>query len=498
MIVSTVLLVLAGLALAVLWRRSIARADRMTSRIVAFGFAVRTFAGLALFWISELRFPLGEHLQRGRGLWFFAADAEIYLDAALRAARAGLPAVLFLDRSTQAPSFVQALALFLYAFTESAAAALLLNAFCFVVTCAIVLRWAQAIAAPRTATLLAMTALSLSPSGVLWATQPLKESFFQLVVVALFATCFVWQRAWREGRLFAAVGSAIGIALLLLVLAGVRWYFAGTALVGCVLFFVLAAWSTPKRRVWVALLALPLLAVMARGVVVGGGAHILIPLEKALLLKPEALRELPSYMRRIVPEVRGNLERLGGATAIQAPDGAPVMMGGALAMFVPSTFLSREYRLAVLADIDTLFFDAVFVLGIAMAMRRPRRTSPVFWLIVFVTLVMTLALAYTIPNFGLLFRLRSLILTGCALLPLARRSGGEQIRRDVLDATRGDDLDVRANLGGIRMRDEHAAEAEGGGLAGAEVGLRDAADLAEEAHFAEDREVVRDRDVALR
>src|SRR5437016_948103 len=74
----------------------------------------------------------------------------------------------------------------------------------------------------------------------------------------------------------------------------------------------------------------------------------------------------------------------------------------------------------------------------------------------------------------------------------------KQHLREFFDSAYADDFDVGADLGGVRLRDDDAAEAEGGGFAGAEIGLRHAADLAEKTHFAEEDDVEGDRPVALR
>src|SRR4051794_5835471 len=74
----------------------------------------------------------------------------------------------------------------------------------------------------------------------------------------------------------------------------------------------------------------------------------------------------------------------------------------------------------------------------------------------------------------------------------------EQQVREFVDAADTYHLHVGADFGGIRLRQDHAAESEGGGFAGAEIGLRHAADLTEQANLAEDDHVMRDGDVALR
>jgi SAM-dependent methyltransferase len=54
----------------------------------------------------------------------------------------------------------------------------------------------------------------------------------------------------------------------------------------------------------------------------------------------------------------------------------------------------------------------------------------------------------------------------------------EEQRGDVFDPPHGHDLDVRADLDRVRMRNDDAAESEGGRFARTQVGLRDTADLA--------------------
>lgn len=475
MVLSTTLLFFSGIGLFAWWRKEFAGEARITRAIVGAAFAMRTCAGLGLFWISQVRLPIAQALQRGGGLWFFAEDARIYLDDAMFFSHHGLFAERPGDPIVQAAAFSKTLAVFFTLFGGSAVAALLLNAICFLAMCSIVLRWARAIGAPRNVTLIAILALSLSPSGVLWSTQPLKESFFQLTVVAFFACCFVWQRAWRDGRAETTLAASLGLIALLPVIAGIRWYFAGVVLGGCVVFFIVNAWAVPRRRVRLFVLAVPFVLALAQGVVAGGGRSVVPQLRDAMLLDPQELRTITASFAKIVPRVRGNLERLGGTTTIRVATKTPRIAGGALAMFVPRAVLAplgvvalegnRAFWLG--ADIDTLFFDAIVFAGIALSLRRVRQASPVFWLIAFVIVVMTIALSYTIPNFGLLFRLRSLILTGCALLPLARRSGGEEMRHDILDAAHGDDLDVGADLRGVALREEDAPEAERRRLASA-------------------------------
>lgn len=73
-------------------------------------------------------------------------------------------------------------------------------------------------------------------------------------------------------------------------------------------------------------------------------------------------------------------------------------------------------------EIDTVVFDVVSLfclVTIIGAIRRRELRAPVFWLILVVTVVIGGLLAYTVSNFGTLFRHREMVLLGLLLLPLA-------------------------------------------------------------------------------
>jgi magnesium-transporting ATPase (P-type) len=73
-------------------------------------------------------------------------------------------------------------------------------------------------------------------------------------------------------------------------------------------------------------------------------------------------------------------------------------------------------------EIDTIVFDMVLafaVFSMAVAVRRRTLGAPVFWLALFVTGTIGLALVYTVSNFGTLFRHRDMLLVGLVLLTLA-------------------------------------------------------------------------------
>lgn len=83
----------------------------------------------------------------------------------------------------------------------------------------------------------------------------------------------------------------------------------------------------------------------------------------------------------------------------------------------------------LLIEMDTLVFDIALVfaiVGFVGALRRRALNSPVFWIIGIVTAMIAGALAYTVSNFGTLFRLRDMVFLGLTLLPLAAAAGSRQ------------------------------------------------------------------------
>lgn len=469
-LLASLLLLLAAFALFRLWRASAGGEDRIARAIVTAGFLIRAFAGAVLVLVAQLRVPVAESLQVPRGLWFFALDGTTYMGYATAAARAGLGAILA-TRDISAVSYVQSLSLFVWMFGESPAVAVLLNLFCYLGAVWLVRRWARAADAPQTVVLFVLAVLSLSPSSVLWALQPLKEAFFQLVLVAVAASAFAWQRSVQLGRVRMMLLASAAFLASLFVLAGIRWYVAAAVIAGCVPFMAIVLW-TSRRRLWLALALVPLLVIGGRAVVIGGGSLVLPTVRNALVLDGKGLRQLPLHLSWVVPQVRDNLAKLGGGTMIMTADGAPDSHGerigtGALAAFVPRVILQRFELLEIgggrnlwlFADFDTLFFDATLLAAIALCFRR-RSASPVFWLIATVVVVVGASLLYVMPNFGTLFRLRLVLLTGFALLPLAWRSGGaKEVGGEVLDAPDADRVDVGVDLRGIRLRHDDAAEA---------------------------------------
>jgi hypothetical protein len=126
-------------------------------------------------------------------------------------------------------------------------------------------------------------------------------------------------------------------------------------------------------------------------------------------------------------EVEGS--DVSGTVAMPASRAAR-SLAGAAALILPRTLAQwlgildvRGGRgLWLFVEVDTIVFDVVLifcVVSIVGAFRRRELRSPVFWLILIVTIVMGSLIAYTVSNFGTLFRHREMVLLGLVLLPLA-------------------------------------------------------------------------------
>lgn len=88
-----------------------------------------------------------------------------------------------------------------------------------------------------------------------------------------------------------------------------------------------------------------------------------------------------------------------------------------------------------IVETDTLVFDALLVLALYYAfgtLGRGAWRNPAFWLVVITTAGITVLLAYTISNFGTLFRHRAMIFIGlCLMLVVARETPRDPLPSDV-------------------------------------------------------------------
>lgn len=388
-VVNVILTIAACFGLWRLWRTT--SGYGRASQIVAAGFLIRAFAGQALFWISWLELPIARSLQLGNGLWFFALDGAGYLRYA---------ATLFAQQTYPSRTFVQVLAVFVAAFGNVASVAILLNCAAYLAMCALVVRMTRD-------TLVPLIALSFAPALILWSLQPLKDTYFLLLLTAMVFLCRRWLAAPR-------IPVAAAMLIVMYELAGVRWY-AGVILWIAFAVFVIATRSRART--------LALFVLLALAVRLGGATDI------------PSLERQPTT---VVTEARKGFEASPGATTIvpatMPKTPAPALTTGFAAGFLPR-FLGLVHigggrGLWFLAEIDTLAFDAVLVFAIVYSIRNRRRINALFVFVLLVFFALAGPMIYTVTNFGTLFRLRGMLYVLAALLPLTLSERAARARED--------------------------------------------------------------------
>jgi hypothetical protein len=447
------------------------RLCRRQPAIVIAGFLIRAFVAQALFWISYLQLPVARSLQLGNGLWFFAIDGQHYLKDATKLVARGLAAILFLGDEFPSRFFVQVLSLFAGAFGGVASAAILLNCAAYLLTCAIVLRLCR--------NDVVLAAMAFSPASILFALQPLKDTLFMMLIVAVFAAFRRWEELWRAGGTRTQF-LACAAAMLALVygLAGIRWYFAAIVCGASAIFCVLAALRA-RRRGWAFAANALLVVLLAQSVRLG--ALDLPPSYDRLLNPMTAVQWRPAAAKEHIAAVRYGFETTPGATTIATgtalapppatsppppptqttapppkpaaapaptsnPAPAPVpapqpppqtvasrVTTGFAAMFLPRILaeslgiirVGGGRGLWLFAELDTIMFDCVLLYAIVhctRSLRRGRARLTATFVLCIVVLVMTAGpMLYTVNNFGTLFRLRLMVYYLAAILPITLR-----------------------------------------------------------------------------
>jgi hypothetical protein len=471
--IQAVLVIGAGVLLFRLWRMA-APSERWLRNVVAAGFLGRAIIGQALFWISWARLPFARSMQFGDGLWNFANDAFLYyVPIAFKAAEQGPWAIIVLEsRIVPSVMYVQALSVTTWLFGLITSVSLLLNLFCFLGMIALLVRWPVRTPAARNAASIVIAAISLSPAFVLWSSQPLKDTFFQFLVVAFVTSCAWWQRAWSSpDRTASRIGLGMLLCALVYALAGIRWYFAFALIIAASLFLFLTAVRTAARPIVAFSSAIVLTIVFCRLLVAAAAPYM--PPQLVAAMTPSTaigtIRQVPAVLLGDVDSARDGFERAGGNTAIIDPDtnaaatpiaqpaatpAAPVaqpiavavaaeqpteiaqpksrtsrLLAGAAATVLPRTIgeplglfhIAGGRGMLWFTELDTLIFDLSLLLAITVLILRFRTAlrNPFTWLVVALTVLVGGPLAYSITNYGTLFRLREMIYLGLLFTPLA-------------------------------------------------------------------------------
>ena len=365
--------------------------SRRSWLIIAAGFLIRAFAGQLLFWISYLGLPIGRSLQLGDGLWFFALDSSYYLQYARQLIAQGPEAILLANAVYPSHVFVQVFTIFCIAFGTAASTAIVLNCGAYLATCALIPRIGDCD--------FTLAAIAFGPAMVLWSTQPLKDTFFFFLIVALVALA----ARWSERQSVAVAG---GMFVVLYAIAGTRWYVAAIAWGLLLIFFAL------DRR---GRLSHTILLFIAVGIAFFVGGSTDIPTIRA---------------KNYFATMRRGFENTPGATAIKPGPAAPAKIAvGAAATFVPRA-VAEEANLVrigggrgfwLFADFDTIVFSAVIAIAVVLCIRAIRggaRITPLFVFVALLFVATCVPMIYTVTNFGTLFRLRQMLYLLAALAPV--------------------------------------------------------------------------------
>lgn len=463
---SYVLLLAAGGLLWFLWRRASRRSPEIRAALTT-GFLIRALLGVALFFISWLELPVARSLQQPGGLWFYAMDAARYMGEAAVAASGGFHGIVALQRLPPSAFFVQILAVAIRLLGDVASIALLLNALAYLGACAAVVATAQRIGASQRATALVIAAISLSPSLILWSTQPLKDTLLTMLLVCVFMAGLAWQQVWIDRGVARkpalAIVAAAAFWLALWSIGGIRWYLALVLwLFTPILALVLI--RARGRRAIAAIATLAFVIVMFSSIVVGAQwliPHHLYVASHTVTANPATWSELPRALfddfaatkrafdaapggtdirnpapstprlerrRHIAARRTPNIVTLGATTGAE-PSTVRVASAAFGVMVVPPT-LARALGifdagggrgLWLFADADTIAFDAVIVIAIvslAGMRRRGESATPMLWYALAIGFTFFFLLPYSVSNYGSLFRYRSVVYVSFAVIPL--------------------------------------------------------------------------------
>ena len=456
-----------------LWRlwRAIGAGDRRVAQIVGIGLLIRIVGAQALFWISWLRLPFARSLQLGDGFWFFAVDAPKYVEAAQDLAGRGLFTSLVGIGEYPSEVFVQLLSLCLRLFGFVGFIAVFLNGFAFLVACLVIVRLRPTHGAGRSASLVALAALAFGPASVLWALQPLKDTVFTAFILLMVGAFRLWEKAtqdvdWRVTRRRLLMSGA-GMAGATYAIGGIRWYVAAIFWWASSILFIWTAITT-KRRWIVGAAAVVMFFVLAQAFRLGGKTDISPWIARQLDPRTFFTSVQTSQAVLNLSEARRGFDASPGATTIvpgrvgaippsDSPNAhaslsdrvrrvASRLAVGLAAIAVPPTLarvlgifdVQGGHGLWLFVNIDTMGFDAVLLFVVISCARRLRRWKPtsLFVTCTVVLFAIAIPLAYTVTNFGTLFRLRQMVYALVAILPLTLEPAARP-SSDVVNATGG-------------------------------------------------------------
>lgn len=447
--------------LLVYWCRQISAVDRGLGLVVQMGVLARLTLGGVLFWASYLDWPPLEGLHSADGFWELAPDARSYFLMAADAAEHGLHTI---QAGSPSPTFVGVLALWMRLVGATPTAAVLLNTLLAVGACRMVAGLlvdgrSRVAAAGR----VVVAGLALSPAMVLFAAQGLKDQFIAALLVMAAVGVARWLRAWQTtGSTVAAASGFVLTAFAVLMIAGVRAYLCAI-LIGALALALGWQWVSGGRRPHRAIVAGAALAALWMCFLAGAGAYYqpygamvgrLVP-SAAWAPLPTAFASLLTggvadsstagvSPAEAVENARSGFVRTPGATNLALPGQEPSwrverLVRGLAATLLPVSLLktvgvvefSGGRGLLVVTDLDS-------VVNLSLTICLLARLAPAAGALVRLPYVVyagsfavgvLLPLAYTVTNFGTLFRLRLMAFTLVWLVAIGLAAEGSPAPR---------------------------------------------------------------------
>lgn len=446
------------LSLLAMWH-AVKTRSRLLGHLLLAGLVVRATAGVTLFVLSYWDLPILASLHTGNGFWVFASDAQNYYLNARDVLERGLAHA----SDYGLPTYVALLAVWMRIVGASPLSGMLLNLLTFGLLSYVAVRFYRPTGLLRDDLPCAVVlgSFGLLPSIVAHSTQSLADDFVIAAAwVALMsaAAVFAAPPGWRALRTCVPAAVASGAALLFL--TGLRSYFAlmtvacllpGAAVrlwigrrallattVAC-LVFVLSSWSgykTGEDPYWNPM-SQPAVPVTPAGGSDSLSARVLfqrigVRIEQISAIAGQRLRE--SRLGFIYSRGDTNVASVTdpGNFTHRAWDESRALLLGYGLIFVPIKLLKSEglvhfsggRGMLGIADVDTLLMDAVIATVAVLSWRKRQlvRANLAFFATAagLFGLAATL-LAYTVTNYGTLFRLRAMILVPVWVLALALR-----------------------------------------------------------------------------
>lgn len=379
---------LAAIACVLLWKtwRRFAARDAMVGLIVGGGLLVRAVSAQVLFWVSYAHLPAARSLQDGDGFWKFAIDAEAYFGYSRTILSSGWRALVFVDRSLPSPVYLQVLAFFILLFGTVTMVGVLLNLCAYLIGCEAILRLVDREGKVRRPTLIALAALSFSPSLVLWSTQPLKDVFFVSAVAAFVAACSDWRALWtaEEPRLLRFAAALALMFVVVYAIAGVRWYFA-LILCAAAFPFLLTTVLASRNRLAAGVVNATVFLLLPQVVALGSGPYLPDPIVRLLrTFHPSEIgrdtRDIAGVLvraREAFDATAGNSQIRGGTAVDPEPVSPEDMVPARVSPAASASPAARGPNGGVAPAANAKAGPANARIGSAKARTASRRTHPV-------------------------------------------------------------------------------------------------------------------------